>query len=285
VATSDPLGLGAPPVSADDTKPHYIGVQPWAAPTYPGATPFSPPSTVPPLSPSLASVAPAVDPALPPGSIGVLGPRYLEGDENVLRGLSTEQLARMQTRMVQAGLIDKKERYRLGLADDTTVKAYYSLLGFANRYGISDDEALTRLESVPLKDVTPPTPTTNTSTSTSTSVTPEATGRVTLRQAFEKELGRAPSDREYRAYQAALNAQEQASPASSVTTTTQGVDGNSTSNTVSTPSSAPSADVFADETVRSGKLGVERNTRHAVDYMDQALSVLGAGGQAVGFGA
>lgn len=287
-SADDPLGVGAPSLAPSQQQaPRYIGVDVWAAPTYPGATPFSPPTTIAPLSPSLASVAPPTNPALAgfPGAIGVLGPKYEEGAENTVGRWTVEKVARMQERMVKAGLIDKKQRFKYGLADDTTVRAYYGLLGFANRYGITDDEALTRLETTPMtgpEEDKPEGP----RTERSFKETPAANARLTLRKIAEEELGRAPSAREYRVYQRLLAAQEQATPTVSTRTPTLDAEGNDIGgDTHVTGLGEQHEAVLADQFVRSGEMGVERNTRKAVDYMDQAMTVLGAGGQAVGFGA
>jgi hypothetical protein len=74
-------------------------------------------------------------------------PRYVSGDEYGPAGQSPSAIARQQQAMVDAGILGKG--FRLGIWDDKTSAAMRKLLGYANQWGVSADQALSRLASAP----------------------------------------------------------------------------------------------------------------------------------------
>lgn len=77
---------------------------------------------------------------------------YYDGAEYGPRSLSPETRARMQAAMAQAGLIGKRDTYRLGVWDETSVKAYKKVLAYANQGGLDADTALSELLQAPQYD-------------------------------------------------------------------------------------------------------------------------------------
>lgn len=71
--------------------------------------------------------------------------RYGKGDERLPGSYSSREIADLQTRMVQAGLLDDDFVY--GVFDDTTEDSYTRLLDYANRTGLPSDEALVAYEA------------------------------------------------------------------------------------------------------------------------------------------
>lgn len=61
-------------------------------------------------------------------------PKFFDGDEDQIRRKSPEEIGSIQQQMVSAGLLSGK--FNPGLADDKTVAAYKTLLGWANSFGV-----------------------------------------------------------------------------------------------------------------------------------------------------
>lgn len=74
---------------------------------------------------------------------------YYDGAEYAPRNLSPESRARLQSAMAQAGLIGKNDTYRLGVWDETSVKAYKKVLAYANQGGLRWEQALEELRNTP----------------------------------------------------------------------------------------------------------------------------------------
>jgi hypothetical protein len=212
-------------------------------------------------------------------------PIYQTGHELSLADLSPDDVGALQGELVKAGLIGPKTNIRYGLADNATISAYRNLLGFANRYGVTESDALSSLQSNPVATAAGTSGRTgHTYTSTSTSdptFTDPATARATVRSAMQDRLGRDPTDAEFARFTKALHTND--SRGGSTTTTSSSTDaaGNTTSSSRTTGGSQDSAapSVVADQFVRQGKLGVEGNTKMAAtDYYAAAMSKLGAGG-------
>lgn len=72
-------------------------------------------------------------------------PRFFEGDEFDPARLPFEERAELQSALVEAGLLEDGT-YWVGEWDDASLEAYKTVLGFANRWGASTDEALDRLQ-------------------------------------------------------------------------------------------------------------------------------------------
>lgn len=75
-------------------------------------------------------------------SATTISPRYFVGDEWAPASLSAEDRARLQRAMVDAGVIPKGAKFRLGMWDETTRGAYVDLLSFANGAGLDVKAAL-----------------------------------------------------------------------------------------------------------------------------------------------
>jgi len=71
--------------------------------------------------------------------------RYAEGTEFGPRMLSPERIAQLQQALIGAGLITKKQTFRVGVWDETSSKAYRNVLAYANQGGIDADTALSEL--------------------------------------------------------------------------------------------------------------------------------------------
>lgn len=171
-------------------------------------------------------------------------PQYHDGAELDITNLSPEVIARLQQQMAQAGLISKGTKVSLGVTDDATIAAYKRLLEVANRYAVSDSDALSMLASHPLtvstgdaltgiggSAATGPRKTTSTNESTQTFTDLDA--RAIANDTYDKELGADATPHERNALHSALTAYANAHPSISKTTTNYGVDGNTTSHTTS----------------------------------------------------
>ena len=66
--------------------------------------------------------------------------RYFEGDERIPASLSSQQVAQIQRKLVQAGLLD--DDFVGNVWDTATETAYKSLLSYANATGLDKDDAL-----------------------------------------------------------------------------------------------------------------------------------------------
>lgn len=73
-----------------------------------------------------------------------LPPRYFDGDEFIPASLSPERIASLQSSLARAGLIGKKDKFRVGVWDATSARAYRQALETANASGLTDQEALAR---------------------------------------------------------------------------------------------------------------------------------------------
>lgn len=74
---------------------------------------------------------------------------YRDGEQWQIASWSPERIAAFQAEMAKAGILNK---YRKGLADDATVKAFKDLLGYANRMATDFNGALRQLQQIPLED-------------------------------------------------------------------------------------------------------------------------------------
>lgn len=185
----------------------------------------------------------------------MVGPTYETKGPNTTSALAAiaslppETMARLQIRMARAGLIGSSTQVTVGVADDSTVTAYKELLGIANRYGMSDTDALAMLESDPKSlgrgsasgaDLLgggsggKQGPTTHTSKSSSTQDFTRMDARGIATDAYRQALGQGRVGKtQVKALEKALDAYAQAHPSVSTTTTTTGTDGNSTSTSTS----------------------------------------------------
>lgn len=79
---------------------------------------------------------------------GATGHTYYEGNQyDILKGLNTEDLVRVQQQLAAVGLASKP---LYGELDDGTIGAFTKLLAMSNRSGTSWDATLTRLSTNPL---------------------------------------------------------------------------------------------------------------------------------------
>ncbi len=76
--------------------------------------------------------------------VEAIEPQYFEGDELAPATLDGAIIARLQMRLVAAGLLEKNTYY-VGAWDDLTIAAYKSVLGFANQNGFDATKAMNRL--------------------------------------------------------------------------------------------------------------------------------------------
>lgn len=81
--------------------------------------------------------------------------RYFKGDERLPAYLDSRQVTELQIKLIQAGLLD--DDFRRGVYDDSTEKAYESLLSFANASGLDKDDALLRYMEGEAQEIDPAT--------------------------------------------------------------------------------------------------------------------------------
>jgi hypothetical protein len=189
--------------------------------------------------PGGSQMAPGMDQSLVPSGTPHL-PQYATGQENAVLGLSVENIARLQARLATAGLIGPKTKVRVGMADNATMSAYKALLTFANRYAISETDALAMLESNPVingdgsASGASSAPTTSTSTNTSTTNLTSLDAEQIANTAYQDALGANAAPKQQKALQAALQAYAGAHPNISKTTSTRDpTTGNTDSSTTS----------------------------------------------------
>lgn len=72
---------------------------------------------------------------------------YFDGDEYFPGQLAPESIAALQRQMAQLGLLPPNARFRLGVWDATSQKAYRALLAYANQQGMSYKQALNHFSS------------------------------------------------------------------------------------------------------------------------------------------
>jgi hypothetical protein len=120
--SSDDLLSGGPPVDDEETDTPYLGV--------PKGYAF--PDRRPPWAPSFGLGPDKPKPFEP----------YVKGDEFGPSSLATEDRARLQLALRDAGLYTKNERFQLGVWDQNTRTAYKRLLEYANGAGLDWQAAL-----------------------------------------------------------------------------------------------------------------------------------------------
>lgn len=123
--TAAEIAAAPPPPPGATTGPKPIGVPEGYVVDRPEFVPLLPGQMGP---PTLASAA--------------TPPRYFDGDEWGPASLSAEDRARLQRAMVDAGVITKGTKFRLGIWDDASRGAYADLLAFANGAGLDARSAL-----------------------------------------------------------------------------------------------------------------------------------------------
>lgn len=92
-----------------------------------------------------------------PNSFGTpekIRPAFMEGDDYKPARLSPEMIARIQRQLAGAGVLTSK--FRIGVWDDPSRRAYRKVLVFANQNGINDDSAA--LERLAMAEEFDPTP-------------------------------------------------------------------------------------------------------------------------------
>jgi hypothetical protein len=229
----------APPsVSGDSgSGSKFIGVPDDYTTRYGGSAPI----------PGTVQMRPDINPVMVGPTYETKGPNTT-GALQAIASLPPETMARLQIRMARAGLIGSSTQVTVGVADDSTVTAYKELLGIANRYGMSDTDALAMLESDPkslgrggasgsdlLGGGSGGGPTTHTSKSTQTQDFTRMDARAIAADAYRQALGQGRVvGKQVRALEKALDAYAQAHPSVSTSTTTTGADGNSTTTGTST---------------------------------------------------
>lgn len=129
------------------------------------------------------------------GFTETIRPAFMEGDDYKPARLTPENIARLQRQLVGAGVLTSK--FRIGVWDDVSRKAYRKVLQFANQNGINDDaRALERLGMTQVYDPDdaplPPNP---------------LDLRAASRSAGTAGLGRALTDTERSSFESGLSAQ------------------------------------------------------------------------------
>ncbi len=269
--SENPLGIPAYTATPDDDGDKFFGVSDdyLATVQRPGNPNVRTPDRV---DPGFTQVAPRYGPDTAPN----------------LADLPSEIVTKIQRSMRIAGLIGKETVLARGMVDNNTQAAWEELLSISNRQGLDWQTTLSRLTTDPTsgREFTTPAGTRTSQTTRNVSVTDPMTARTQARQTWQSRLGRAPTSKELSAFEDALNAYEKANPSTTTTDTTsvtldngtQDDEANVENAATTTSMTTPTADVFADEYTRKGKLGVEANTRTAgTDYFDAVLRLVGGG--------
>jgi hypothetical protein len=139
-------------------------------------------------------------------------PLYQVGAEMEPRSYSAEMIARLQQQLALAGLIGPETRYRVGVWDSTSINAYKNLLGHANQGGISREDALQALLTVPqakgLEGLVGGGGRSYEAKINAYEFTDPARVRQTAEAAFRESLGRKPKKDELDAFVKSWHAQE-----------------------------------------------------------------------------
>ena len=210
-----------------------------------------------------------------------VGPSYETDGPNTasamaaVASLSPENTARLQIKLAKAGLISKSSVVQVGVFDDVTESAYREVLGIANRYGMSDTDALAMLESQPSlaaedlagakfgkdgslkglgRDEGPKYETKGSRTDTTTQKFTRLDAESAADAAFQEALGEDASPKQIAALRKALNAYAKANPTVSTTDSTYDEDTGrelSSSTTTSGGITAAGAQTIAQNMARS----------------------------------
>jgi hypothetical protein len=84
----------------------------------------------------------------PYGASPGFAPRYFERDADLIARFSRDQIADIQAKLNKSGLLGSK--YRIGVIDDATRKAWVELLGEANRSNVDWNTALSTATASPI---------------------------------------------------------------------------------------------------------------------------------------
>lgn len=76
-----------------------------------------------------------------------VAPRYFDGDEYAPGSQSPSEIVELQRAMARIGLLGPNTRFRLGVWDEPTAKAYRSLLAYSNQQGVDFRVAMMNLIS------------------------------------------------------------------------------------------------------------------------------------------
>jgi len=201
-----------------------------------------------------------------------VAPKYQTGDEFTVASMPPEQLARLQQQLASAGLIGSNTKIRVGIADDATVAAFKSLLGFANVNGLDWHSALSKLMTNPPVDTTP-----------SIEQTSPMDEDLALYSAAQKLLGRDPTPQQldgFRPYYNALTTTQQTDTLAARQPSVDGTTGGLTSSSPISPTTindAPNLSSAAEGYLRqnSGLQVQGENLSHVMDALDSIIS--GAG--------
>lgn len=144
--SDDPLGVGDVPIfTPSDSQP--IGV-----PADYQARPWEDPRTY--SYDSRGRIVPVPQGrrrgSLTPVSSGKGGDEawpYYDGDEFFPGQLSPQAIAQLQRQMAALGLLPPNARFRLGVWDQASQKAYRTLLAYANQQGMSFQQAMAHMEA------------------------------------------------------------------------------------------------------------------------------------------
>lgn len=117
-------------------------------------------------------------------------PRYATGSEYRMRSLSPERIAALQSTLVSAGLIGKKQTFRIGVWDEVSASAYRKVLAYANQGGIDEDTALSELQYNGLGGLAGPGDQTPIKQGRVQTVTPATTLEQQVQQTAQDRLGR-----------------------------------------------------------------------------------------------
>lgn len=199
-----------------------------------------------------------------PEGQGRRGPQYFEGDELRPSNWTPDQVADIQKKMAEAGLL--KGKFRLGYWDGASQKAYSALLAYSNQSGRTASTTLDILRTRPEEGDGAGRPPLVTKTTSPDDL------RNTFRDVSRKLLGRRLSDDELNSYISAYNRVElQRQREEYAISDPEGQGGNVTA--------IPNANAYMEERLRKEK-PVDVGAHAAAERADEFYSLLGAfGGQ------
>lgn len=232
---------------------------------------------------------PPTFPGETPYGQSIPNPQTLTSDEMMARleamAPGSDQIKSLQNALFEASYLGRTQIS--GHTDDATRSAWANMLQDAHQYNtLHPDSPMTPDQWLAASAMATKQiggggaggvgTSTSTSTSTSVSLTDPITAGVLLNQTLTQALGRGATQAERARFRAALNAYQEANPATTSTTVDRAT-GMVTRSSVHDRSVSPSA--YAEAYAQSGNLGLEANTyKVATDYYAAAAKVLRAGG-------
>lgn len=201
------------------------------------------------------------------GTVTTVNPTTYGAILQRLGTMSNPERTALQKDLKAAGYLDK---FRAGVPDDATVKAFSTLLMETARSSTSNkmltwqdmlDQRITEAETSATEKTT--------TSSVANSITTKESGRGVIWDAFKSAVGRDPSESEINKFMDHLNAKERANP--SISTTTTDAQGNSTTSTTGGFDAAAQADTVRQEVMSNPHYAEHQAIANYMPMLDNAM--------------